>query len=64
MARSKNIDKRHPIQRLEDAKLLRTRRLLVGEKLRREYQDIADEPIPAEFIELLDKVDRRAKQKR
>jgi len=40
-------------------KVLRARQRALGRELRRMYDDVAKEPVPEEFIELLRRIDRR-----
>ena len=35
----------------------------IGKELRHEFDEIAHEPLPREFIELLDRLERRSKER-
>jgi Anti-sigma factor NepR len=41
----------------EKARAIRARQRAIGRELRRMYDDVAQEPIPDEFMELLRKID-------
>ncbi|HEV2562494.1 MAG TPA: NepR family anti-sigma factor [Rhizomicrobium sp.] len=38
---------------------MKTRQRAIGRELRRIYEDVAKEPVPDEFVELLRQIDRR-----
>ena len=38
---------------------LQTRQRAIGQELRRMFEDVIKEPVPAEFLELLQKIDRK-----
>ena len=40
-------------------KVLRARQRALGRELRRMYDDVAKEPVPEEFVELLRRIDQR-----
>lgn len=40
-------------------KILRARQRAIGRELRRMYDDVAKEPVPDEFLDLLRQIDRR-----
>lgn len=40
-------------------KILRARQRALGRELRRMYDDIAKEPVPEDFVELLRRIDKR-----
>ena len=41
-------------------KAMKTRQRAIGRELRRIYEDVAKEPVPDEFVELLRQIDRRS----
>ncbi len=43
-------------------KVLRARQRALGRELRRMYDDVAKEPVPDEFIDLLRRIDKRGGQ--
>ncbi|HTT85092.1 MAG TPA: NepR family anti-sigma factor [Rhizomicrobium sp.] len=42
---------------LEKARLVRARQRAIGRELRRMYDNVAKEPVPDDFLELLHKID-------
>jgi len=42
---------------LEKARLVRARQRAIGRELRRMYDNVAKEPVPDEFLDLLHKID-------
>ena len=40
---------------------LQVRQRAIGQELRRMFEDVIKEPVPAEFLELLRKIDRESK---
>ncbi|HEX4160529.1 MAG TPA: NepR family anti-sigma factor [Rhizomicrobium sp.] len=42
---------------LDKARLVRTRQRAIGRELRRMYDNVAKEPVPDDFLELLHKID-------
>lgn len=47
----------------ENARAIRARQRAIGRELRRMFDDVAQEPIPQEFIELLKKIDETSPKK-
>ena len=43
-------------------KILRARQRALGRELRRMYDDVAKEPVPDEFLDLLQRIDKRGGQ--
>jgi hypothetical protein len=41
----------------ERARAIKTRQRAIGRELRRVYDDVAQEPVPDEFLDLLQKID-------
>lgn len=44
----------------EDRRLIRARQRAIGRELRRFYDNVAEEPVPDEFYDLLKKIDENA----
>jgi hypothetical protein len=42
----------------EKARAIRARQRAIGRELRRMYDDVAQEPVPVEFLDLLRKIDQ------
>ena len=42
----------------EKSRAIRARQRAIGRELRRMYDDVAQEPVPEDFLELLQKIDR------
>ena len=47
----------------ENARAIRARQRAIGRELRRMYDDVAQEPIPQDFLDLLKKIDETAPNK-
>lgn len=47
----------------ENARAIRARQRAIGRELRRMYDDIAQEPIPQDFLDLLKKIDETSPKK-
>jgi hypothetical protein len=47
----------------EKSRAIRARQRAIGRELRRMYDDVAQEPIPEDFLELLQKIDRPSEGK-
>jgi hypothetical protein len=47
----------------ENARAIRARQRAIGRELRRMYDDIAQEPVPQDFLELLKKIDESSPKK-
>jgi hypothetical protein len=47
---------------LEKGRLVRARQRAIGRELRRIYDNVAKEPVPDEFLELLHKIDERGSE--
>jgi hypothetical protein len=48
----------------EKSRAIRARQRAIGRELRRMYDDVAQEPVPDEFLELLQKIDQPSEGKR
>jgi hypothetical protein len=48
----------------EKSRAIRARQRAIGRELRRMYDDVAQEPVPDEFLELLQKIDTPSEGKR
>jgi hypothetical protein len=44
---------------LEKGRLIRARQRAIGRELRRMYDNVAKEPVPDDFLDLLHKIDER-----
>jgi hypothetical protein len=44
----------------EKARAIRARQRAIGRELRRMYDDVAQEPVPDDFMDLLQQIDRAA----
>lgn len=47
----------------ENARAIRARQRAIGRELRRMYDDVAQEPIPEDFLDLLKKIDETSPKK-
>jgi len=47
----------------ENARAIRARQRAIGRELRRMYDDVAQEPIPDDFLDLLKKIDESSPKK-
>ncbi len=47
----------------ENARAVRARQRAIGRELRRMYDDVAQEPIPQDFLDLLKKIDETSPKK-
>jgi hypothetical protein len=48
----------------EKARAIRARQRAIGRELRRMYDDVAQEPVPDDFMDLLQKIDDAAEAKK
>ncbi|MBV9550698.1 MAG: hypothetical protein JO256_13600 [Alphaproteobacteria bacterium] len=48
----------------EKARAIRARQRAIGRELRRMYDDVAQEPVPDEFMDLLTRIDQAAEGKK
>ena len=48
----------------EKARAIRARQRAIGRELRRMYDDVAQEPVPDDFLDLLQKIDLAAEGKK
>jgi hypothetical protein len=48
----------------EKARAIRARQRAIGRELRRMYDDVAQEPVPDDFLDLLTKIDLAAEGKK
>lgn len=47
----------------ERARAIRARQRAIGRELRRIYDDVAQEPVPGDFLDLLQKIDAKPKDR-
>jgi hypothetical protein len=47
----------------ERARAVRARQRAIGRELRRIYDDVAQEPVPGDFLDLLQKIDAKPKDR-
>lgn len=62
-SRDSNTLTKEPKSDREDSRAIRARQRAIGRELRRHYDNVAKEPVPDEFIELLRKIDESGEVK-
>ena len=58
--KSDSSDRRHP----DDARARKARQKRLGDQLRKIYDDVTSEPVPDEFLNLLEQADDVSKKKK